>query len=1442
MARSFFSRKGHRSGTGRDGATVAPAAAGTGPDDLVTEPKGTSVTSTEVPEGAPDSGEDAGPESAVSQPVDLDGAALRWKSQLAEAAKEETQALRSSSVSLSSAHPGGLASLYAGIPTKLSTVIRESGSLAAARNDLESLQLFVEELRQKHGAADLYLSIGLASWGGDQPAEAVPALMRKVTVEKTGSGLELCLQPGVELSSRLLREAARNGAEVDHQVLVEALGSSEGMAPTAALEALRELGKVIPGFQLAEHLSVSMVRHPASRIYRDLSDRELLSDSPLVGAIAGVSDDAEWSRVEVDYDLTDRDPWQEVGVGDQSPASQSVIELLADGGSHLAHSQSNSDLVAAAVSTAATLAQEGKRVLLVSSDRAFRAAISARLEDTDMAPVVADFFAGEGVVASRLEEAMKDASPWAEMSRVDTMRAALKRVRASLQSYETTLHEEFADWEVTPFDALQVLTELTSDPDGPTTRVRLSETTLSALAEDGGEGARELLEEASEQGFFTGEAALTPWSQVRLSDSAEAETVLGAATELARDQLPALRVQMARVAGQTGLRSATTLAGWAAQLGLIEEAQGLLDEFRPEVFDRSPADLIVATATPEWRKQQSISLKRSKRRVLVRQARDLVRPGVHVPDLHSALLRVQDCRQRWMAASTQGEPWPVVPEGLSQCRQTQQEVEASLAAVAPYLEEVFGDLQTMPLDELSAAMEALAADPDGARLQPGRLRIVKQLDALGLQELVEDFQVRRVDGELIGLELDLSWWASALGVMLSAEPQLGGFDPEILQSQLSDLRELDSAQVASLGPAIVQRIKERQREALALYPEQYTALVAGLADQEPVAPMFGEYALAWDMLPIVLAGPALVPELVSKRHKVDVVIAIGTSGVAEGEMVPVVAKAESLVAFASGTPGDWGWMNSLRGAVPAVQLPAQVRPATGPVARVVVETLDQTSLLFAPSPRPDASLELLKVDGSGMPAPGAVAVESSVGESEAVAAYVRDCALEEPDVSLAVVAFSDIHADRLRSTLRRLEVGDALFGAWAANHGGSSALVVTPGELAEVGPEHTVISVGFAKTPHGRVIHDFGVLSGPDGDAVVEALAQGASSRVTLATTLESSEIDPERVKQPGARVLLALLRAAEGEDRGGAQQGRAEVPDDLLVDLADRLHTKGLEVVPNLGSGSMRIPLAVGHPEVPGRLLVAVLTDDSEYLREPSLRLRDRWKHEQLEALGWKVRTELSMSVFIDPNHEVDQIVNLVLDAVDQHYVDTGMPMTPASAQMLAEADEPEGGNAETNDSAGFLVEDDYDAVYVSTETGMIEAVRSDHESPTEGQDEEVETVDAVLPGEEAPQPEGLAEPAGYTDSPKHEPSEAILSGDARAVGGAAPSVVKGLPLAAYSDDQLDEVGAWLWSEHPDASRDEMVDLLREFLGLRRRGSQSQAVLAHVVERTSGGAAEPEA
>src|SRR5699024_9296894 len=175
--------------------------------------------------------------------------------------------------------------------------------------------------------------------------------------------------------------------------------------------------------------------------------------------------------------------------------------------------------------------------------------------------------------------------------------------------------------------------------------------------------------------------------------------------------------------------------------------------------------------------------------------------------------------------------------------------------------------------------------------------------------------------------------------------------------------------------------------------------------------------------------------------------------------------------------------------------------------------------------------------------------------------------------------------------------------------------------------------------------------------------------RLTVVSCLQPDDLDPDRLRSAGSQMLHGLLHlAADGKAAEEPEQAPPEV-DRLLVDLAERLWRRGLTVVPRYGRpGGVRIPLAVGHPALPGELLLAVLTDDHEYMAEPSLRRRDRHWIERLSARGWVVRTVYSSAVFMDPQGEADRLADAVEEIVAAR-TDSGRP--PAAVPLPEHVEE---------------------------------------------------------------------------------------------------------------------------------------------------------------------------
>ena len=964
---------------------------------------------------------------------------------------------------------------------------------------------------------------------------------------------------------------------------------------------------------------------------------------------------------------------------------------------------------------------------------------------------------------------------------------------------------------------------------------RASAQTLYDIALDQGEGARALLREALASGRLT-TASSSPWSSAVLTSDEQASDVLLRVKRLS-ETLPQLRVHIAAVAGEAGIKPAGTLAQWDRQLAMFDGIADVLDVFQPRVFERSAADMVIATAPKQWRKDHDISMGRSERTRLVKQAQDLVRPGVHVPDLHRALIRVQERRDAWCAVCGD-DSWPILPAKIGEISALTDAVRDDLDAIAPVFVAEEENLVGTHLQRLATLIERWSGDTSAAREVPARLEMRARLADHGLDALAQDLADRGVSDEQIDTELDLAWWASLLRAMLAAAPALGGVDPGSLEELAREGRELDEAQVASLIPQAITGVRRIRTNALAARPSQYEELRELLDGGAPTdLELLVVYPLVRHLLPVLMTVPAMVPMLAPTGRTVDMVVLDGADGLPLAELAPIIARGHQLVVIDDlAAASEDGATRTLANVLPTLRVEPGPRRLNDQVALLLARYGYEHAGIPVPWTAANAPVSARWVEATGMPAPGAHAIESTGAEVRAVVDAVIEHAVECPERSLAVIALSDRHAQRISEALASVRADEPGLASFFDPATPEPFVVVGPNQAVGLTRESLILSVGFAKTPHGRVIHDFGVLSSEEGADTLAEILRVVRGDLTLVSALHSADIDRERLHYEGTRMLVDLLEIAEGHAGEGmdAWPVLAGEPDRLLVDLAEHLYSRGLEVVANVGiPGGMRVPLAIGHPDSPGRLLVAVLTDDEEYLSEPSQRVRDRARPRWLEAQGWRVYTALSMALFIDPEKEASTIVDAVLDALEEvsaHEVAPAVEVPEhvsdddASEEAVAAGDQPDSARAEDGD-------------------------RPVGEASDEAPDEALGDASGETSGEGA----GEAAPASprmpMLDEDLDEESQRRKKADEDTTGmllaitrkeraseenrGPRPAIAKGLPLAAYSDDQLDEMAAWVRSDGVERTDLETAEELREALGITRRGFQSDAVLGNVVRRT---------
>ena len=1528
----------------------------------------------------------AGPPVLVAQPSAdelVAGAVATWRGALVEAAGGSTLSnvdlLGDAALDLSAAHPSGIAQLFAGRETRLSNLVREGGSLATAKRRARSVGSRAESYAQRFGIAPTYLAIGVATWterttpdvasddvaalaavtraardqraasaydvdahgGTHEPAEPrtvrAPVLLRPVSLRARGSGesdYELALEPSLEVNPILARALRSRGALLDPGAVARGAFTGTGFDPRPALDRLTSLGSaVLEDFELVERIVVGTFVHPGQVLVDDLDALSgTLDRHEVVAALAGVEEARARLRRPVPAPVRgDRDPDLERGVGDLDAAQQHVLDVLATGEHLFVDAPTGSDVTGMLAAVVADAAASGRTVLYVPGHRRASSALKARLERLGLDDLLLDVAPEAGwrtAVGRRLLGAMTLEVRTPELARVDAVRRDLVKHRDQLRAYVEGLHAERAPWGVSAYDALQALARLTAARPAPRTTVRLSVDVARALDAERRTALAADLVRAGELEAFTLQSSDTPWFGADLLTDAAAQSALETLGRVLGDGLPRLTERIGEVSAATGLVPATTVAAWGEQLVMLGGIRGALDLFQPMIFERTAADLVAATGTKQWREQHDLPMGFWLRRRLRKQAKDMVRPGRPVADLHSALIEVQAQRQIWQAHCPAGG-WPQLPEGLATIEDEYRDLSADLTELDAALTGTPGGagLFDVPLPELTARLARLVTDRAALEKLPARTALERSLTAAGLGDLLSDLARRRVGAELVGAELDLAWWSTVFEQILTADPALAGYDGATLGRLSAEYAALDREHVASLSTPVRNAVVGHIGTALRVHRDQAEALFGELVEDRmtSVRETVARYPdVTRRLRPVLAASPMLVPQLLPASRTVDLVVIDAAAQLPVEVAVAVIARGRQVVVVGDARCASGTAVRDLADVLPVVALRADAS-RRDPYLTAFLAAHGYEGVL-SPTPLPENSplVRLDVVDGTGMPDSTSGTVEGPRAEVEHVVELVLTHALTRPDESLAVLTPSIVHADLLREAVLAEVRANPSLAVFFDSGRVEPFVVVDLTGAAGLRRDAVIFTLGYGRTPHGRVLHRFGPIGEPGGDARLLDALGATRHRLDMVASFRATDLDPTRLRGPGARLLADLLAFAERRGQGatvdalvrfavpapavpepsmvddtssdadagaedadpasgpgdatdaaGAADGTAPTvagaptvvaadhaePDRLVVDLAERLWRHGLVVEIDHGlPGGTRIPLAVGHPDLPGRLVVAVLTDDDAYVSEPSIRVRDRQVADRLDRLGWSVVRVWSAAAFLDPQAEVDRIRRAVHAAMltspravaplvvtptvsDEDLLPVAIetpidgigglarvapaaPVAPVVAALVPS-------RVPTPMPAPALAREPAPATIIDSVPQAEAEVDDLHAVPDATPDVGPDASPAAKPGtvsEAVPMAELRSAPAAAPAAPVLHAEQPTLAVPA----GPRPHVRSGLPVSAYSDDELDEIITWITSDGTERSREELAARVREELGMTRRSSRVDAVVAAAVRRAT--------
>ena len=1152
-------------------------------------------------------------------------------------------------VDLSHSHPGGLARLIAGSPTLLSALVRDDIQRRTAHRAATRLLEHHTELVHARGIDSIQLGIGLVQWRHDEITYRGPLLLRPMAIRRRGSDIEFTLQrSGIKLNPALQREFAKHlELHLDADAFVRLTDDHGAFRPNAALDRLRDLTAHRDDVSVKAQLIVGSFADIAAPL---LADAVNLSH-PILDALGGnpsALSEVRGSRVPVEVPDSDRrSPGVDRLIVDADTEQDLIVTHILAGNSMTVRTLPGTGSTQTVVNALGALVANNKKVLVVSPRRATLNAISdrlARTKLTGMAIRLGDFRRDLVRSIGRNEQARPVDSSDVDGA-LERLRDVIVRYRAALSHVNSTLGVSF-------LEAVHWLSSLSLQDNPPQTTVKLNSEALVALAHRRDEAAG-LLREAANLGQFRFGPNDSPWYGVEFRDREHAQRSQHMAKRLVSDTLPRLVEAATPVLEQTPLPAPKDFSQLALFIHLLVDIRDSLDRFQPAVFDRALTDLITATGPNETANE----LGRVQRRRLKSLAKEYIRPGMHVADLHEALIRINSQRQLWNRFVETGHP-PAVPPGLADLQPLLQEVEQDINQLDDTLGGDGKALSQMTLDALSAHLDKLAEESEVLKTLEERAQVTDTLKELHLSELVDDFANRHVTGDHVASELELAWWRAALEHILRGNEDLLGQDTNILQRLESDFRLVDEAHAASNAKRLAWQLAERWSVGLMDWPDEASWLKGALKSGRMTPGELHERAphLSRALAPVWLASPYDIAKL-PPTQSFDVVIVADAGSVTLPEVAPAIRRGKQVVAF--GDPvvqrpevfsvgvepegqhhiadpdslhpqSAFGVLSEL---LPGHALTRSYRVTGDDLADLVDRNLyagEIVSLPWAGSFLGHRSVAVDVVeDGYGLPDPITGVIESVDAEVRAVVDHVINHALTSPHESLMVITASARHAQRVFEGVSREVQNRTDVSEFFTRESVEPFVAVTLRQAHAMSRDRVIFSLGFGRTPHGRVLSDLGMLSEPGGERLLALALTRARKHLQVVSCLSPTELSDDRLL-PSVRALGKVLSEIETPP---ALPEVTHDPDPMLVDLARRLQRYGITT--SLDHHGV-VPLAATANGV------CVALDTDRQLQQMSIREGLRLRPQALHRLGWHYVRVHAFELFADPDGVAERIATL--------------------------------------------------------------------------------------------------------------------------------------------------------------------------------------------------------
>lgn len=320
--------------------------------------------------------------------------------------------------------------------------------------------------------------------------------------------------------------------------------------------------------------------------------------------------------------------------------------------------------------------------------------------------------------------------------------------------------------------------------------------------------------------------------------------------------------------------------------------------------------------------------------------------------------------------------------------------------------------------------------------------------------------------------------------------------------------------------------------------------------------------------------------------------------------------------------------------------------------------------------------------------------KNNIREAEECVRLVFEHIDKHPDRSLGIIAFSESQQTAIENAIIDYRERNPRY-EWFFDESRDEPFFVKNLENVQGDERDTIIfSICYGKDKNGAMYMNFGPVGHNGGERRLNVAITRAKCNIKLVGSILPADIDINRAKSEGARMLRAYIEYA----RKGASALRPaekaeafETDDGFCEIIANFLEEHGYEIEKRVGCSDYKIDIAVKNPNVEGEFIAGIECDGLSYVCAKTARDRDHLRRSILQNMGWNLyrvwSTEWSRNpqaegqALLDFLHSVyDANGNVIHSMKQSNNKEAGVPLETIATESRKVSEK-----AESNNPYGF-------------------------------------------------------------------------------------------------------------------------------------------------------------